>query len=57
MMPYVCVLGFLPALYGFSGYDGSAHMSEETVHASTVRQCDMGIGESPYCAMNLPIVP
>lgn len=36
MMPYVCVLGFLPALYGFSGYDGSAHLAEETIHAATV---------------------
>lgn len=36
-MPYVCVLGLLPALYGFSGYDGSAHLAEETMHASTVR--------------------
>lgn len=53
MMPYVCVLGFLPALYGFSGYDGSAHMSEETVHASTVRQRDMCICRlPPYWAMN-----
>ena len=31
---YVCCLGLLMCLYSFSGYEGAAHMSEETKDAS-----------------------
>lgn len=33
-MPYVCTLGLLASLYGFSGYEGGATMAEETRNAN-----------------------
>lgn len=31
---YVCCIGLLMSLYSFSGYEGGAHMAEETKNAS-----------------------
>lgn len=33
--PYVCIIGVLTSLYGFSGYEGGAHMAEETINSSS----------------------
>lgn len=32
---YVCGIGLLTSLYGFSGYEASAHMAEETIGSRT----------------------
>ena len=31
---YVCTMGLLTSLYGFSGYEGGAHLAEETNEAN-----------------------
>ena len=31
---YICCIGLLTALFGFCGYEGGAHMAEETTDAS-----------------------
>jgi amino acid transporter len=34
-IPYTCCIGLLMCMFSFSGYEGGAHMAEETKNAST----------------------